>query len=646
MNTSLWKFIHPLTKSLIKPLSILLTGSMLLRDCLSIKESFKIAIKCLFLLRLAFLAYTTSLSFLVLVLLIWILGSVQLKESFTGKRLIAILSLFSFLYPLLLLATTSQLLSLVLPFGAPIFLSLISRTHKWAQIGLIIQIILIYFFSGLIQERLWLMDPKIRSQQIVCTLEVHSLLLFLILWARETPASDITKTPAQDLKAQEEKEKALQLSNFLLKISHEIRNPLNSLIGNVQLALFEDVSLEAKGFLENAQMDAEILLNSLNNILDIGKAEAGTLEIREETIDLYILCQKLWGFTNKMITQKKLNGTLRISKKVPQWLKLDHYRVVQILLNIVTNAVKFTEKGRISIQFDWISDKVNVDDSSFLPRPFDSEDEGIFEKDESISLFNNSDFYVLNTKNKDVKPLDNSQRRERKQGILKITVTDSGCGISPENLTKIFSKFFQSDKDFQNRQIGTGIGLFISHELCLKMKGNIRAYSRLGKGSSFICCIPSVQMQETDLILPEIGRKTHIYQGRIEDVRMLIVDDDKFNREILANFYAKLGIKKIHYAADGMEAYKIFRKSYNRKEKITHISMDYDMPVMNGKESALMIRKFEQENKLIPCQIIMISGHCDKKIMEECLSPHSQVRASHFFKKPITFDELKAVWKN
>jgi len=436
-----------------------------------------------------------------------------------------------------------------------------------------------------------------------------------------------------------------QQNTFLLGLSHELRNPLNSMVGNIQLTLFQDIPKEAKENLDNALMAGEILLHLINNILDGGKIDVGTLEVRTTSSNIHTVVERVWAISKRLIENRGLHGTLKLSKDIPVWLNIDPYRVTQMLLNLIGNAVKYTEKGHINIKLEWLANQEVVNDQCFEPKPFDDENEGIFEKNEAVSFNDIKNFYKLNSKMVNL-PLSNvSANSHSTKGVLKITVGDTGCGIPKEDQPKMFQKFSQFNSAMASRQIGTGLGLYITKQLCMKMNGDIRAYSRPSKGSCFVICIPTLSSQPRKEDLDINLLSSHpLCRKKINSC--LVVDDDKFNNNVLFNYIKRAGVQSVRLAYNGLDAFNIYCQAYMDGKPFQMITMDYDMPVMNGKECVTKIREFEKEYKIEPCLIIMISGHCNQSIIEECLDPNGSVRADQFLKKPVSYNHLQEIIKN
>ena len=181
--------------------------------------------------------------------------------------------------------------------------------------------------------------------------------------------------------------------NFLLGFSHELRNLINSLMGNVKLAAAEATGEKAKDLLANAELCAEMLLHLIINILDTGKVELGDLEINPAPVKIYDIMDRVWSICSELIQKKNLRGRLRMQKNIPQVLTLDRYRLMQIFLNLVQNAVKYTDVGSIDINVEWINNTQHVTNKCFEPLPFnnrDAQDEGLFEKMQNTNLFNSN----------------------------------------------------------------------------------------------------------------------------------------------------------------------------------------------------------------------------------------------------------------
>jgi len=423
---------------------------------------------------------------------------------------------------------------------------------------------------------------------------------------------------------------------FLLGFSHELRNLINSLTGNVKLAGSELLTDRAKELLLNAEVCGELLLHLINNILDTGKVEIGDLEITYSPTRIYESLEKIWGICAELIKRKNLQGRFTIQRNLPKTIMTDHYRLIQIFLNLVGNAIKFTNSGSIDLNVEWIDHYQTVNDRCFEPYPYneDEHDEGLFNKKQMFN-FIDPDYIALNTSSR--KPLEKYLKNgvARRNGILKVTVRDGGCGIPREHLDNIFQKFTQVTTDSSKRKLGTGLGLFITRQLCQKMKGEIRAYSKENEGSCFIFCIPVEVVHE----------KTHdfeVLKEKISKKRLtsMLVDDITFNHTILRGFFDQLSIGVTDIAVNGLEACQKYAHRIRQRERPHIITMDLDMPIMDGKEASRKIRQLEIENNLEPCFLFIISGNCTESEFNECLDKSGKIRANAFLRKPVSIEDL------
>lgn len=228
------------------------------------------------------------------------------------------------------------------------------------------------------------------------------------------------------------------------------------------------------------------------------------------------------------------------------------------------------------------------------------------------------------------------------KGILKVTVTDTGCGISKDNLNKLFQQFSQVSLDPSQRKLGTGLGLFITKELCERMGGDIKVFSKEGTGSCFSFCLPMIpvlfvssNLQNTEDSIPSPTRQ--------RSLKAMIVDDEPFSQGILKNFFDRLQIDVVSLAENGLEAYTKYCNYIETNKSPVVVTMDLTMPVMDGKKSAQKIRKFEQERGLRPCLLIVISGNCSESEIAQCLDKNGTIRANAFLKKPARPDDISRV---
>ena len=455
---------------------------------------------------------------------------------------------------------------------------------------------------------------------------------------------------SQRVLAMEKKKDELESQKtFLLSFSHELRNLINSLTGNIKLAsLVENISPRVKELLLNAEVCGEVLLHLVNNILDTGKVEIGELEINLAPTRIYDTIEKVWGVCSELIKRKNIQGKIKIPNDLPKTLMIDHYRLTQILLNLVGNSIKFTESGTIDINISWINSEQTPTEKCFQPYPFnerDEHDEGLFEKQKSFS-FLDPNLMILDFTSRRINP---SLLRKSititgsGKGILKIVVSDTGCGMNEHEINQLFQKFSQVSSDATKRRLGTGLGLFITKELCTKMQGEIIVFSKKNKGSSFILCLPvdSVPEEDNHEELWDLEYLRNFITS--QKLRAMIVDDISFNHTVLKCFFDKLGIEVIDIAINGLEAYQKYVELTQQGDRPHIITMDLDMPVMDGKEATRRIREFESQQGLERCFLPIISGNCTESEIAGCLDNQGSIKADCFIKKPASLEELLRV---
>lgn len=326
-------------------------------------------------------------------------------------------------------------------------------------------------------------------------------------------------------------------SEFLANMSHELRTPLNAILGFTQL-MSRDTSLQPNQQ-ENLQIidrSGEHLLSLINDVLDMSKIEAGRMGLNENDFDLYHLLDT----TEEMFQLKADSRGIQLSFErdpdVPQYLRADERKLRQVLINLVSNAVKFTQKGSIRLQ-------VNIGD-----KPSSAKDENA-----SNSL------------------------------ILHFEVTDTGAGIAPDELGSLFEPFVQTETGRKSQQ-GAGLGLTISRKFVQIMGGDIAASSNLGKGTVFKFDIQAQLGQNIGTQLAATTRKVLGLQPGQPTYRILVVDDRMTNRYLLIQLLSPIGFE-VREAANGQEAVAIW-ESWEPQL----IWMDMRMPVMNGYEATRAIR--------------------------------------------------------
>jgi len=245
--------------------------------------------------------------------------------------------------------------------------------------------------------------------------------------------------------------------------------------------------------------------------------------------------------------------------------------------------------------------------------------------------------------------------KSQTEGKLKIEIIDTGCGIHQKTQSKLFALFAQEDCSVTRKYGGSGLGLFITKKLIEKMNGGIQMHSKKNFGSDFIVALPCTLVKnssDTDIscnnvVLPNFApvplvndKKSKSSNSKERGIKALIVDDDKYNLLIMSKYLDKLGIAYAT-ASDGDEAYNLYvSKGIGY---FSFITMDIQMPNTDGISGAKMIRKYEQirgcVNKGIPIMFVSANGRDEER--RECLSPNGLIKASSFYKKPLSFDQMQ-----
>ncbi len=348
----------------------------------------------------------------------------------------------------------------------------------------------------------------------------------------ECVARDITelRKATEDLRqAKDIAERSLEAKKvFLSNMSHEIRTPLNGIVGMIEMLESAVLDSEQKMYVSNLQKSADILLNILNDVLDLSKIEAGKMVLRRQPVLLKEVLEKIKNTFAPKAHAKRLAFQYYIENDVPPYLLIDEARILQILSNLTSNAIKFTEEGAVRI---------------FVSKEYET----------------------------------------NHKMILKVDVIDSGIGISEDNISQLFLKFSQLDNSYTKSYAGTGLGLAISHELCRLMNGQIGVISEVGEGSCFWFTF------ETEAVSPE-ALKMLQERPKMEITQVpnfpliLIVDDNAINLKVAEGILQKAGCKTETVQSGQGALEKIKRKNYDL------ILMDIQMPMMNGIETTLKIK--------------------------------------------------------
>jgi len=373
---------------------------------------------------------------------------------------------------------------------------------------------------------------------------------------------DVTNTKEYEKKLKKAKilaeEGTKAKSQFLANMSHEIRTPLNGIIGMAQILEGTHLTKKQTDYVDIITTSGDNLLMLINDILDFSKIEAGKINFIRKDFMTKKPFIEVRNILSLRAEEKGIMINCNIDNSVPDYVTGDEYRLKQIILNLANNAIKFTEKGFININVEYLG-------------------------------------------------------KDKNKHKIKVSVEDTGIGIRKENIKDLFKSFSQLDASSTKQYGGTGLGLAISKRLVQMMEGKIGVTSTKGIGSTFWFTAkfnegnPPVKKEETKVSGQEHEHKT-------KKSVILVVEDNLINQKITAFSLTKAGMK-VTIANNGKEAVELFHKQH-----FDVILMDIQMPVMDGFDATIAIRnieKLQQNNSHTP--IIALTANAMQGDAERCL---------------------------
>ena len=375
-------------------------------------------------------------------------------------------------------------------------------------------------------------------------------------------------------KADAEKANAAK-SSFFAVMSHEMRTPLNAVIGAMNLMKDEDLDPKHNELLDMGISASQHLLKVINDVLDLSKIEAGKMTLENNLIDTYEMLEDIKAICQSRAIGKSLGFNVKIRKDVPRYIRSDDGKIKQILINLIGNAIKFTEKGKIEVHVEMIELK-------------------------------------------------------KESELMRISIVDTGKGISEENKDLLFNEFWTSQSGSELFSEGTGLGLDISRRLVHLLDGTIDFSSVEGEGSTFWIDIPVKIEEQKKSALESTGVKLLVDENAFLGKRVLLAEDNQANQLVGRLYLERMGFT-VDIANNGVEAIELMRD-----HTFDLVLMDLGMPVMDGVEATKYIR---HELHLTDLPVVACTAHS----LSDNISKLLQDDFTDYIPKPINRHDLQRV---
>ena len=369
-------------------------------------------------------------------------------------------------------------------------------------------------------------------------------------------------------------------STFLANMSHELRTPLNAIIGFAHLLVnSKKTAPEQQSSLDIINRSGEHLLKLINDILSLSKIEAGQITLESNAFDLYSLLKDIEGMFQLKAQSSGLQLVFELRKDVPQYVRTDESKLRQVLINLLGNAVKFTETGRVKLT---------------------------------------------------VKCLQSMAKKPLPKFFLQFSVKDTGPGIAPEEISRLFKPFVQTETG-RKSQTGTGLGLPISNSFVKLMGGEIKVKSSVGKGTVFSFYIKVSHATQSEIYDRQPQKRVKGLASNQQIYRILVADDESANRLLLTQILKSTGFL-VWFAGNGTLAVKLWRKY-----KPHLIWMDLRMPVLDGFQAAQKIRALPDGSNT---KIIALSANAFVKTQELAMSNGFDDFVAKPFPEAVIFEKM------
>jgi len=405
---------------------------------------------------------------------------------------------------------------------------------------------------------------------------------YYMFWAYQKSEDKLVSAKELAEQAQTKAEKLSQVKGkFLAMMSHELRTPLNGIIGTTQLLADNQDPQAHQKYTHLILSSSQLLLGILNDILDFEKISTGKMQLELKPFNVSQAIHETLALVKPEIEQRGLQLNVHMDETCPMPLVGDSMRFQQVLFNLLSNANKFTQKGFITLRIEIVQ---KLDD----------------------------------------------------QTQLCISVQDSGIGIAPQDLQKIFQPFSQAENFLRRKAGGTGLGLAISHHIAKLMHGDIQVESEIKQGSTFRFYVRLREASEKKTTKPQNKpSKPTLNFPQYANTRALVVEDNLVNQKVVQMILQKFGLT-VDIAVNGQVGVDMFQA-----QDYDIVLMDCAMPILDGYQATELIRQFEAETKRSPTPIVALTANTYPEDKQRCLA----CGMDEFISKPTTIETMTSMLK-